>query len=62
MGVLTKAKKPNKRPRCEAKNAKGQRCAFQSVEYVGPWCFCKVHAAKARNKGRNPWQIINKDA
>lgn len=29
--------------------------------FEGVW-RCGPHVKKARNKGRNPWQIINKDA
>jgi hypothetical protein len=58
MTVLTKTKKPHKRPRCEAKNAQGQRCAFQSIEYVGPWCFCKVHAQRAKAHAVNQFEVV----
>lgn len=49
MTVLTKTKRPNKRPRCEAKTKAGHRCKYYGIEYIGPWCFCIRHAYRIRN-------------
>lgn len=48
MSVLTKAKKPNKRPRCEAMNSRRLRCQFQGIQQHGPLWVCRCHAKQKR--------------